>query len=65
MINNLPIKTRARSCTILPTFVGLKFLVHNGKDYIPVNITEDMIGHKLGEFSVTRKKFVFRQTKNK
>lgn len=65
MKNNLPVKTQARSCTVLPTFVGLKFLVHNGKDYVPVNITEDMIGHKLGEFSVTRKKFFFRQTKNK
>nr|CAG8480011.1 14716_t:CDS:10 [Entrophospora candida] len=58
MKNNLPVKTQARSCTILPTFVGLKFLVHNGKDYVPVNITEDMIGHKLGEFSVTRKKLM-------
>ncbi|CAG8738969.1 13759_t:CDS:2, partial [Gigaspora rosea] len=42
-----PIKTTARSCTILPIFVGLKFLVHNGKDYIPVTITEEMVGHKL------------------
>ncbi|KAF0424482.1 putative mitochondrial ribosomal protein S19 [Gigaspora margarita] len=60
-----PIKTTARSCTILPIFVGLKFLVHNGKDYIPVTITEEMVGHKLGEFSPTRKKFSFRKTKNK
>ncbi|CAG8680450.1 7587_t:CDS:2, partial [Funneliformis caledonium] len=60
-----PIKTQARSCTVLPSFVGLKFLVHNGKDYIPVNITEEMVGHKLGEFSPTRKKFSFRKTKNK
>ncbi|CAG8730594.1 1189_t:CDS:2, partial [Dentiscutata erythropus] len=43
-----PIRTTARSCTILPIFVGLKFLVHNGKDYIPVTITEEMVGHKLG-----------------
>ncbi|GES85422.1 putative mitochondrial ribosomal protein S19 [Rhizophagus clarus] len=63
--NNIPIKTQARSCTILPTFVGLKFLVHNGKDYVPVTITEEMVGHKLGEFSPTRKKFTFRKTKNK
>ncbi|KAG9292831.1 hypothetical protein G9A89_016193 [Geosiphon pyriformis] len=60
-----PIKTHARSCTILPSFVGIKFLVHNGKTYIPVLISEEMIGHKLGEFSPTRKRFTFRQTKNK
>lgn len=55
----------ARSCTILPSFVGLKFLVHNGKDYMPVMITEEMIGHKLGEFSFTRKRFNYRFTKAK
>ncbi|KAH9837836.1 mitochondrial 30S ribosomal protein S19 [Rhodofomes roseus] len=63
--NNVPIKTKARSCTILPNFVGLRFLVHNGKDYLPVNVTQDMVGHKLGEFSLTRKRFTFRATKNK
>ena len=47
----VPIKTQARSATILPNFVGLKFLVHNGKVYHDVVITEDMVGHKLGEFS--------------
>lgn len=46
-----PIKTKARSATILPNFVGLKFQVHNGKIYHDVTITEDMVGHKLGEFS--------------
>ncbi|RKF54692.1 37S ribosomal protein S19, mitochondrial [Erysiphe neolycopersici] len=46
-----PIKTQARAATILPTFVGLVFQVHNGKSYINVEITEDMVGHKLGEFS--------------
>lgn len=46
-----PIKTQARSATILPNFVGLKFQVHNGKLYHDVTITEDMVGHKLGEFS--------------
>lgn len=46
-----PIKTQARSATILPSFVGLKFAVHNGKVYNDVTITEDMVGHKLGEFS--------------
>ncbi|KAH9915308.1 mitochondrial 30S ribosomal protein S19 [Fomitopsis serialis] len=63
--NNIPIKTQARSCTILPNFVGLRFLVHNGKEYIPVLVTQDMVGHKLGEFSATRKRFTFRATKNK
>ncbi|MCJ1383170.1 mitochondrial ribosomal small subunit component [Xylographa soralifera] len=47
----VPIKTQARSATILPNFVGLKFQVHNGKVYHDVTITEDMVGHKLGEFS--------------
>lgn len=46
-----PIKTQARSATILPNFVGLIFQVHNGKIYNDVRITEDMVGHKLGEFS--------------
>jgi ribosomal protein S19 len=46
-----PIKTQARSCTIVPQFVGLRFQVHNGKDYVDVDITEDMVGHKLGEFA--------------
>src|SRR4051812_41369684 len=55
----------ARACTILPTFVGLNFLVHNGKDYIPVNVTEEMVGHKLGEFAPTRKRFTYRFTKAK
>ncbi|KAI8872365.1 ribosomal protein S19/S15 [Ramicandelaber brevisporus] len=59
------IKTQARACTIMPNFVGAKFLVHNGRDYIPVRVTEDMVGHKLGEFAHTRKKFTYRLTKNK
>ena len=49
-----PIKTWARKCTILPEFVGYTFLVHNGKMFNKVFITEDMVGHKLGEFSPTR-----------
>ncbi|KZF19485.1 mitochondrial ribosomal protein S19 [Xylona heveae TC161] len=60
-----PIKTDARSATILPNFVGLRFQVHNGKIYNDVTITEDMVGHKLGEFSPTRKRFTYKQTKNK
>lgn len=49
------IKTWARGSTIIPEMVGFTFGVHNGKDHIPVYITEDMVGHKLGEFSPTRK----------
>ncbi len=48
------IKTWSRRSTILPEFIGLTFAVHNGKKFIPVFITEDMVGHKLGEFSPTR-----------
>lgn len=49
-----PIKTKARSSTILIEFVGLTFAVYNGKTYIEFKITENMVGHKLGEFSKTR-----------
>lgn len=48
------IKTWSRRSTVLPEFVGLTFAVHNGKKFIPVFVTEDMVGHKLGEFSLTR-----------
>ena len=49
-----PIKTWARACTIVPEFVGHTFMVHNGKNHLPVLVTEDMVGHKLGEFAPTR-----------
>ena len=49
-----PIRTWARRCTIIPEFVGFTFLVHNGKTFYKVFVTEDMVGHKLGEFSLTR-----------
>jgi small subunit ribosomal protein S19 len=49
-----PIKTWARSCDIAPEFVGHTFAVHNGKQFIPVFVTESMVGHKLGEFAPTR-----------
>jgi len=49
------IKTWARSCDIPPEFVGFTFAVHNGKDFTPVYVTEQMVGHKLGEFSWTTK----------
>jgi small subunit ribosomal protein S19 len=57
-----PIKTWARACTIVPEFVGHTFQVHNGRAFIDVFITEDMVGHKLGEFSHTR---LFRGHTNK
>jgi len=49
-----PVKTWARRCTIIPEFVGFTFLVHNGRMFHKVFVTEDMVGHKLGEFSLTR-----------
>ncbi len=49
-----PIKTWSRRSTVLPDFVGLTIAVHNGKQHIPVYITENMVGHKLGEFALTR-----------
>jgi small subunit ribosomal protein S19 len=52
--NREPIKTWARACTIVPEFIGLTFMVHNGKVFNRVFVTEDMVGHKLGEFSPTR-----------
>jgi small subunit ribosomal protein S19 len=48
------IKTWARSCTIIPEFIGHTFAVHNGNKFIPVFVSENMVGHKLGEFSHTR-----------
>lgn len=49
-----PIKTWSRRSTIFPDFVGLTFAVHNGRQHVPVFVTEDMVGHKLGEFALTR-----------
>mgnify|MGYP005805097979 CR=1 FL=1 len=49
------IKTWSRRSTIFPNFVGHTFAVYNGKEFIPVYVTEDMVGHKLGEFALTRK----------
>ena len=57
-----PIKTWARACTIVPEFVGHTFQVHNGRHFKDVFVTEDMVGHKLGEFSHTR---LFRGHTNK
>jgi small subunit ribosomal protein S19 len=49
-----PVKTWARSSMITPDFVGFTFLVHNGKDFINVSVSENMVGHRLGEFAPTR-----------
>ena len=49
-----PIKTWSRKSTIIPEFVGVSFLIHNGRKFISITISEDMVGHKLGEFSPTR-----------
>ena len=49
-----PIKTWARRCTIVPEFIGHTFKVHNGRMFLDVFVTEDMVGHKLGEFSISR-----------
>ena len=53
-INIKPIKTWSRKSTIIPEFVGVSFLIHNGRKFILITISEDMVGHKLGEFSPTR-----------
>ncbi len=53
--NRSPIKTWSRASTIAPEMVGFTFQVHNGRDFIAVQVIEDMVGHKLGEFSPTRK----------
>ena len=52
--NPTPIKTWSRKSTIIPEFVGKSFLIHNGKTFIPITISEEMVGHKLGEFAPTR-----------
>ncbi len=50
-----PVKTWLRACQIAPEMVGFTFLVHNGREHLPVFVTEDMVGHRLGEFAMTRK----------
>jgi len=70
-VDKKPIKTWARASTIIPDMVGMTFLVHNGKDFISVFVEENMVGHKLGEFSPTKKfvshggKMAKQQTKDK
>ena len=55
--NKKPIKTWSRKSTIIPDFIGLSFLIYNGKKFIPITVSEDMVGHKLGEFAPTRQFF--------
>ena len=52
--NKKPIKTWSRNSTIIPDFVGHSFMIHNGKSFIPITISEEMVGHKLGKFVPTR-----------
>ena len=52
--NSAPIKTWSRKSTVIPEFVGVSFLIYNGRKFISITISEDMVGHKLGEFSPTR-----------
>lgn len=51
----------SRRSIILPQFIGSQFLIHNGKNFISLNVTEDMVGHKLGEFATTRKKTIHKK----
>ena len=53
----IPIKTWSRKSTIIPDFVGVSFLIYNGKKFIPLTVSEDMVGHKFGEFAPTRQFF--------
>ena len=55
--NKKPIKIWSRKSTIIPDFVGISFLIYNGKKFIPITVSEDMVGHKLGEFAPTRSFF--------
>jgi small subunit ribosomal protein S19 len=52
--NREPIKTWSRDCTIVPDFIGVTFLIHNGRQFMRLYVQEDMVGHKLGEFAPTR-----------
>ena len=52
-----PIKTLSRKSTIIPDFIGVSFLIYNGKKFIPITVSEDMVGHKFGEFAPTRQFF--------
>lgn len=59
------LKTWSRSCTITSEILGLRLKVYNGKDFVPVVVSEEMVGHKLGEFVFTRAKYEFKKKKKK
>jgi small subunit ribosomal protein S19 len=59
------INIATRNSNIVPTFVGLNFNIHNGKTFTKLTVTNEMIGHKFGEFSPTRKRFIFKKNKKK
>ena len=61
--NPFEIKTTSRKTNVISSFIGKSFSVHNGKIFVKVKITENMVGHKLGEFSPTRKAFTFKKKK--
>jgi len=63
--NSFSVKTWSRSSTICSDFVNLRFRVHNGKEFVPIVISADMIGHKLGEFIPTRARYEFKKKKKK
>ena len=62
---NEVIKTWSRRSTIIPQFVGLTFGVHNGNKFIPVSVSEEMVGHKFGEFAISRGRYAFKKKKKK
>lgn len=63
--NALPQKIWSRRSVILPQFVGLQFMIHNGKSFLALKVTPDMVGHKMGEFATTRKKAIHKKKKTK
>lgn len=60
-VQRLPISTAFRNSEIVPAFLGLTFNVYNGKNYVEITVTDEMIGYKFGEFSYTRSKFTFKK----
>ena len=65
LTNKKKLKTTSRNSVVLPFLIGRVIQVHNGKFFIPVNITEEMIGHKLGEFVLTRLRHIYKKKKKK
>jgi small subunit ribosomal protein S19 len=65
LIEKQNVNFMSRNSEIIPPFIGLTFKVHNGKNYVEVSVTEDMVGHKFGEFVFTRARFIFKKKKSK